>query len=630
MIQSAWTIIASGAEVITGARKISLRINRLLAPELLSLSEADRRRLLGLNRRVECLVQPLNFLLLWSKNRDSCVHQIVLNAQELLCDVCAFVDRQVPQEGSNKGGSNGAATGEIDQEQLEYYLKELDFACSSINMAVSLVRVMEVPHAPAAMCSLPASGTGPPTGSWPLPLGVASLPTEAPRDRVASDASGAWTGPAARDGVSLAALLRSSRRIQEMQGRTGDLCACSGRLYSLVSKADCSPSSSSCSRPRPRSLTAADSRFGTLSPAASGARERRARSAALLDSSGYGQLLGREEDAQLEDGPGRAWQPVLSTATFRVRASMDAQASRSRYSILVQSRKALSENPGAVPQQPVARSLSACDGAVGSGCGSQPDRAGMNAVDRLSFPIEAAEGARLLTTASIALPAEQTWCTRDLGVDSLVLVWEEPTGDGSEGGIVSGQCQEFPDAVLLAQDVSGPQGRGRRQARPAAQSFGSATAAAAGGGYSGPPPRKLYAFVFDCRLDVEKDAEAALTPLDALYLARLCALDDSDWTHPAQQDGEAAANCPPHLLQADEVLSTLLGDIDSATAASLTKQAMVNGASASTPAMGAQDLSSSPPQDTDGASEKEPGAARSKDAKASKDVEGGRRSKSVK
>ena len=33
----------------------------------------------------QCMVQPLNFLLLWSKSRDDRVQQVVLSAQELLC-----------------------------------------------------------------------------------------------------------------------------------------------------------------------------------------------------------------------------------------------------------------------------------------------------------------------------------------------------------------------------------------------------------------------------------------------------------------------------------------------------------------------------------------------------------------
>merc|ERR1712039_136021 len=77
-----------------------------------------------------------------------------------------------------------------------------------------------------------------------------------------------------------------------------------------------------------------------------------------------------------------------------------------------------------------------------------------------------------------------------------------------------------------------------------------------------------YAFVFDSpresggepRTGFEEDV--VLTPLDAMYLARLCALD-SGQQQPFQQDADAAdsaATCPPHLLTSDEVLVLLLGE----------------------------------------------------------------------
>jgi hypothetical protein len=57
-----------------------------------------------------------------------------------------------------------------------------------------------------------------------------------------------------------------------------------------------------------------------------------------------------------------------------------------------------------------------------------------------------------------------------------------------------------------------------------------------------------------------------LTPLDALYLARLCALDDGN-QQPFLQDNATAGDdavacsvsgCPAHLLSSDEVISALL------------------------------------------------------------------------
>ena len=63
---------------------MTLGISKLLQPDSVDLTDADKRRLLGLQRRVQCMVQPLNFLLLWSKSRDDRVQQVVLTAQELL------------------------------------------------------------------------------------------------------------------------------------------------------------------------------------------------------------------------------------------------------------------------------------------------------------------------------------------------------------------------------------------------------------------------------------------------------------------------------------------------------------------------------------------------------------------
>merc|ERR1719440_2383491 len=127
LIAGTWSLISSSAEVITGARRMRVRIQRLLQLEKIELSESDRRRLMGLEKRIACLVQPLNFLLHWSKKRDSCVQQAVLSAQELLFDVCSYVERFIPQDGGltiagSKGG-NGACGGTLDSEKLEYYLR---------------------------------------------------------------------------------------------------------------------------------------------------------------------------------------------------------------------------------------------------------------------------------------------------------------------------------------------------------------------------------------------------------------------------------------------------------------------------------------------------------------------------
>merc|ERR1712137_923678 len=73
-----------------------------------------------------------------------------------------------------------------------------------------------------------------------------------------------------------------------------------------------------------------------------------------------------------------------------------------------------------------------------------------------------------------------------------------------------------------------------------------------------------YAFVFEVKrggADPRMCGAEVLTPLDAMYLARLCALDDGQ--QPFLQDMAAAGDdevacsagsCPAHLLSSDEVI----------------------------------------------------------------------------
>ncbi|CAE8659828.1 unnamed protein product, partial [Polarella glacialis] len=208
-------------EVITRARGLTLRIRGLLRPGSANLNDVERRGLLGLQKRVECLVAPLNFLLTRSSRLDSCVQQVALNTQELLFDVCNFVDQYAPETlspgGSGGSGSsghaqacNGASNG-IDSDLLEHYLRELEFACASVNMAISILQA---------------------TGS----MVVAPLARAAP-GRSQGNILAAGSGC----GHSLAALLRASQRIQELCGRTGDLCASPGQLLCQVGEGEWTP-----------------------------------------------------------------------------------------------------------------------------------------------------------------------------------------------------------------------------------------------------------------------------------------------------------------------------------------------------------------------------------------------------
>ena len=73
IIAGTWSLISSSAEVVSKARGMTLGIHKLLQPEAVDLSEGDRRRLIGLQRRVQCMVQPLNFLRLGRFFRGRCL-----------------------------------------------------------------------------------------------------------------------------------------------------------------------------------------------------------------------------------------------------------------------------------------------------------------------------------------------------------------------------------------------------------------------------------------------------------------------------------------------------------------------------------------------------------------------------
>jgi len=72
----------------------------------------------GLQLRLECLVQPLNTLLLWSIDKDSTTQPIVINAMQTVQNVCEFI--------ANIEKERGEFTQE-NSDYLEFYLREMDF-----------------------------------------------------------------------------------------------------------------------------------------------------------------------------------------------------------------------------------------------------------------------------------------------------------------------------------------------------------------------------------------------------------------------------------------------------------------------------------------------------------------------
>lgn len=362
LITGTWTLISSSAKIVSGARRMTSKIQLVLQPGQVELSEGDRRRLDALHKRIETLTQPLNFLLLWSRQRDSFVQQVVVQTQELLSNVCDFIDKYFPQDNgaqigagnSSKSASNGACT--IDSEQLEYYLRELEYACTSISMAMNIVRATEVSYARTACPALPNGGRG---------LG----------------------------GVSPSALLRASRRIQDMNGRSGDLCACLGRLYVVESVA-----------PPPRSKSVL------------------------------------QEGADASCG---SWVPVLTLAAFKVVASTpDSKSRRKKYGIAIESRLPVDGKS----------SMDDCAGLMALSAGPDDPSAGgccLNNSGTHNFPIEVALDARLVTTGALTLPVSDLG---SLNVDELVLLWNDDPA-GSSSILASGEGGDPVDTILLPEEI---------------------------------------------------------------------------------------------------------------------------------------------------------------------------------
>jgi hypothetical protein len=116
--------------------------------------------------------------LLWSKSRDDRVQQVVLNAQELLFDIYTFIEYLSDDQPAHARASRWSSA--TKSEQVDFFLRELDFTCISVNMALNM--------------------------------------------EVRSD-------PVQSKDFSLLASLRAHRRIKEMEGRSGHLCAMLGCLY---------------------------------------------------------------------------------------------------------------------------------------------------------------------------------------------------------------------------------------------------------------------------------------------------------------------------------------------------------------------------------------------------------------
>jgi hypothetical protein len=182
LLLSTCSIINSSLNVITGFKQLNSKFSSILKPNKgLKISDNDRRRLVSLHRRVECLIEPLNFCIIWIKDRNSCILPIIQYSSDLVQSVSEFLDKV-----KFTADDMDPFTRVLEPEsslKVDYFLRELDFACTSVSMAVSVAKSSQVD-----ICAV---------GSQ----------------------------------ISPAALLRASTRICEMLNRSGDLCAISGTLF---------------------------------------------------------------------------------------------------------------------------------------------------------------------------------------------------------------------------------------------------------------------------------------------------------------------------------------------------------------------------------------------------------------
>jgi len=183
-----WALLSQSANIISGTqpviertRQMTERVQRLLSQQdqLGSLSAPEKELIVALQKRVECLVQPLNYLLQWSAGTNTAVQPVIIHAHQLLLSVCDYMAKT-----TSAGSTKSQQRLEVLKRDCKQYLKELDFACQSVQLALTISQIE----------SRDAKFTGAP--------------------------------------LSPSALLKASRRIEEMYNKGGDVCVCEGRLAS--------------------------------------------------------------------------------------------------------------------------------------------------------------------------------------------------------------------------------------------------------------------------------------------------------------------------------------------------------------------------------------------------------------
>ena len=180
---STCSFISSSVSVITGFKQVNTKLGTLLQPNKgVKVKDSDRRRLVSVHKRLESMVQPLNFCVVWSKDRNSCIAPTIEYALDLIQNVMEFLDK-VKFVSDDVDPFVRVLDPEC-REKLDHYLRELDFCVGSISLSVSIAKGESILQS-----------------------------TDAARF------------------ISPSSLLRASRIISDMTNRTGDLVVTKGSLF---------------------------------------------------------------------------------------------------------------------------------------------------------------------------------------------------------------------------------------------------------------------------------------------------------------------------------------------------------------------------------------------------------------
>lgn len=183
LVSGTWALISSSANLISGTRQMTERtrqmterVQRMLNThdQYGTVSAQDSKQLCALQQRVECLVQPLNYLLLWSSGSNTAVQQVVTNAHQLLLSVCEFITKATK-------GSSAAMSPDKLQREFQHYFRELDFMVQAVQLAISVSQIQN-------------------------------------------------TSAKSQSTISPSALIKASHRVAEMYNKGGDMCVCEGKL----------------------------------------------------------------------------------------------------------------------------------------------------------------------------------------------------------------------------------------------------------------------------------------------------------------------------------------------------------------------------------------------------------------